>query len=77
MALDLAGTAKATAHSPAIGQKTLESLARDGNGKCPADVQWDARQAWQRFCACARALPAEEAAPLWRAAQAELARLSP
>jgi hypothetical protein len=31
----------------------------------------DAQQAWARFCACTKALPAVEAAPLWRLIAAE------
>ncbi len=36
------------------------------------DAKWEAQHHWQRFCACLQALPADQAAPLWQAAQAEL-----
>jgi hypothetical protein len=35
------------------------------------DLRRDAQQAWARFCACTKALPAVEAAPLWRLIAAE------
>jgi hypothetical protein len=41
------------------------------NGKCSQDLRRDAKAAWARFCACARALPADEAQPLWRLIAAE------
>jgi hypothetical protein len=41
------------------------------NGKCSQDLQRDAKAAWQRFCACTKALPAAEAQPLWRLIAAE------
>ena len=47
------------------------------NGKCPTDLRRDAVAAWARFRSCLEALPADQAAPLWQTAQAELARLSP
>jgi hypothetical protein len=31
--------------------------------------------AWARFCACTKVLPADQAAPLWRAAQAQAAEV--
>ena len=71
MARWFARATKATAHSPAIGHKTLASLSAHGNGKCPTDLRRDAQQAWARFCACTKALPAGEAAPLWRLIAAE------
>ena len=40
-----------------------------GNGKSPTDLRRDAKAAWARFCACARALPAAESVPLWQTAQ--------
>ncbi len=42
-----------------------------GNGRCPADLKRDAKAAWARFCACAKALPADEARPLWQSVVAE------
>jgi hypothetical protein len=42
-----------------------------GNGRCPQDLKRDAVAAWARFCACTEALPADQAAPLWRAVAAE------
>ncbi len=44
---------------------------------CADDPVRAAIAAWRRFVACVEALPAEEAQPLWQAAQAELARFSP
>jgi hypothetical protein len=44
-----------------------------GNGKCPADLKRDAKAAWRRFVSCVRSLPADQAAPLWQAALAEVA----
>jgi hypothetical protein len=41
------------------------------NGKCPQDLKRDAKAAWARFCACARALPVDEAQPLWQSVAAE------
>jgi hypothetical protein len=35
------------------------------------DLRRDARQAWARFCASTRALPADEARPLWQVAQTQ------
>lgn len=43
-----------------------------GNGKCPQDLKRDAIAAWRRFCACVKALPAEDAEPLLQAAMAGL-----
>jgi hypothetical protein len=46
------------------------SLAH-GNSRSPTDLRRDAKAAWARFCACAKALPASEAKPLWRLIAAE------
>jgi hypothetical protein len=46
--------------------------ATQDNGRCP-DLKRDAKAAWARFCACTKALPAEQAAPLWATAQAQAA----
>jgi hypothetical protein len=35
------------------------------------DLRRDAKAAWVRFCACVKALPADEAQPLWRLIAAE------
>ena len=35
------------------------------------DLRRDAQQAWARFCACTKALPADQAAPLWATVTAE------
>jgi hypothetical protein len=42
------------------------------NGKCPQDLTRDATTAWRRFVSCVRSLPADEAAPLWEIALAEV-----
>jgi hypothetical protein len=44
-----------------------------GNGRSPTDLRRDARQALARFCALTRALPADQAAPLWATAQVQAA----
>jgi hypothetical protein len=66
---------KRLVHPLSVTRRWRASTAH--NGKSPTDLRRDARQAWTRFCACAKALPADQAAPLWQAAQAELAKLSP
>ena len=40
------------------------------NGKSPTNLRRDALAAWQRFCACTKALPADQALPLWQAVAA-------
>jgi hypothetical protein len=47
-----------------------------GNGKCPADLKRDAKAALTRFIWCLRLLPADQAAPLWQAALAEIAAMA-
>ncbi len=47
--------------------------ATSSNGKCPGDLRREAAAAWRRFVACVEALPPEQAAPLWQAAQAQAA----
>jgi hypothetical protein len=37
------------------------------------DLKWDAQTAWRKFCACLQQLPADQAAPLWQAAQTDAA----
>ena len=41
--------------------------------KCPEDAAKAAAAAWRRFVACVEALPRDQAAPLWRAVQAQAA----
>ena len=36
------------------------------NGKSRTDLRREAKAAWARFCACTKALPADEAQPLWQ-----------
>jgi hypothetical protein len=67
---------KRLVHPLSVTRRWRASTAH-GNGKSPQDLRRDAKAAWQRFCACTKALPAAEARPLWQAAQAELAKLSP
>jgi hypothetical protein len=62
---------------PLSNLRRWRAATAHGNGRSPVDLRRDAKAAWKRFCACTKALPANEAMPLWRAAQAELARLSP
>jgi hypothetical protein len=46
------------------------------SGKCPADLKRDAMTAWRRFVSCVKLLPPDQAAPLWRAVQAEAANMA-
>jgi hypothetical protein len=48
--------------------------ATQSNGKCPADLKREAMAAWRRFVSCVRALPPNDAVPLWRMALAETLR---
>ena len=41
------------------------------NGKCPQDLAREAKAAWRRFIWCVKALPPNEARPLWQAVAAE------
>ena len=45
--------------------------SQDAGEPLSARQRRDAQQAWARFCACTKALPAGEAAPLWRLIAAE------
>jgi hypothetical protein len=60
---------KRLVHPLSVTRRWKASTAH--NGKSPTDLRRDARQAWARFCACARALPPSEARTLWRAVAAE------
>jgi hypothetical protein len=62
---------------PLSNVRRWRASAAHSNGRSPTDLRRDAKAAWARFCASVRALPADEAMPLWQAAQAELASLSP
>jgi hypothetical protein len=44
-----------------------------GEAKCPQDLKREAASAWRRFRSSLEALPADEAMPLWQAAQAHAA----
>src|SRR5215472_8989579 len=44
-----------------------------GNGRSPADLRRDAKAAWGRFCACTKALPADEARRFWCDVQGQAA----
>jgi hypothetical protein len=66
---------KRLVHPLSVTRRWRASTAH-GNGKCPADLRRDAKAAWARFCACVGALPAAEAAPLWRAAQSHAASMA-
>jgi hypothetical protein len=57
-------------HPLSVTRRWRASMAH-GKGKCPQDLRRDAKAAWARFCACAKALPAAEARPLWRLIAAE------
>src|SRR5262249_31389786 len=46
-----------------------------GNGKCPTDLKREAKAASRRFVWCVKALPTDEAAPLWQAVLTEVAAL--
>jgi hypothetical protein len=52
---------KRLVHPLSVTRRWRASTAH--NGKSPTDLRRDARQAWTRFCACAKALPADQAAP--------------
>jgi hypothetical protein len=41
------------------------------SGRSPTDLKRDAVASWRRFCACTKALPADEARPLWQSVAAE------
>jgi hypothetical protein len=58
----------------AIVKRWRASLDR-GTDKCPADLKRDAVAAWRRFCACLEALPADQAAQVWRTVSAEIVAL--
>jgi hypothetical protein len=60
---------KRLVHPLSVTRRWRASTAH--NGKCPQDLRRDAKAAWARFCACAKALPADEARPLWRLIAAE------
>jgi hypothetical protein len=61
---------KRLVHPLSVTRRWRASTAH-GNGKCPQDLRRDAKQAWSRFCASVRALPADQAAPLWQSVAAE------
>jgi hypothetical protein len=63
---------KRLVHPLSVTRRWRASTAH-GNGKCPQDLQRDARQARARLCAYAKALPAAQAAPLWQAALTQAA----
>jgi hypothetical protein len=56
---------------PLANVRRYKASLAHGNGKSPTDLRRDANAAWARFCACAKALPATEAQPLWRLIAAE------
>ena len=66
---------KRLVHPLSVTRRWKASTA-NSNGKYPADLKRDAAAAWRRFVACVGALPADQAAPLWRAALAELASMA-
>jgi hypothetical protein len=47
-----------------------ETQRAHGNSKCTQDLKRDAVAARKRFVCCLENLPADQAAPLWQAAQA-------
>jgi len=47
------------------------AAAAHDNGKCPQDLKREAAAAWRRFVSCVRALPPDQAAPLWQAVLGE------
>jgi hypothetical protein len=49
--------------------------ATQSNGKCPQDLKRDAAAAWRRFVSCVKALPADQAAPLWQMGATEAAAM--
>jgi len=51
------------------GDSSPTDFKRDAN----RDEQARARHAWRRFVSCMEALPPDQAAPLWREAQAQAA----
>jgi len=59
-------------HPQSIVKRWKASLAH-GSGRSPQDWKREAVAAWARFCACAKALPPDQAAPLWATAQAQAA----
>jgi hypothetical protein len=60
---------KRLVHPLSVTRRWRASTAH--NGRSPTDLRRDAKAAWGRFCACARALPADQAAQLWATAQAQ------
>jgi hypothetical protein len=63
---------KRLVHPLSVTRRWRASLTH-GNGKCPQDLRREAKAAWARFCACARASPTDDAQPLWATAQAHAA----
>jgi hypothetical protein len=61
---------KRLVHPLSVTRRWRASTAH-GNGKSPQDLRRDAKQALARFCALVRALPADEARPLWQSVAAE------
>jgi hypothetical protein len=59
-------------HPLSVTRRWKASLAH-GNGKCPQDLKREAVAAWRRFLAYTKALPPEQAAPIWQMALAEVA----
>lgn len=59
-------------HPLSVTRRWKASLTH-GNGKCPQDLKREAAAAWRRFVSCVEGLPPEQAAPLWRQAEAQAA----
>jgi hypothetical protein len=62
---------KRLVHPLSVTRRWRASTAH--NGKSSTDLRRDAKAAWARFCTCARALPTDDAQPLWATAQAQAA----
>jgi hypothetical protein len=60
---------KRLVHPLSVTRRWRASTAH--NGKSPTDLRRDAKAAWGRFRSCLRALPADEARPLWQSVAAE------
>jgi hypothetical protein len=51
---------------PLSNVRAWRASTGNGNGKCLQDLKREAMRAWRRFVSCARLLPPDQAAPLWK-----------
>ena len=76
MAGHATGAPAQVARAPAIGHKTLASLYNARHRQVPRRPSARRQGSVGSLLRLCDGLPADEAAPLWQSAQAELARLS-